>query len=182
MVDIGFGKYYDRNIEGIIKAFVKNHQLFIQPTVLNKRTTLVPSFLYLCVYDMKHKQKLFFVYNGDSSLVSRAKDYVHKTMSPGTYACNLCSITYGRLGMKSEWKEFIKKLPYAVTFLHRDELRKQYPELAGVQLPAIFQTQHGQITECISAAEIRAQKTVEDLQNLVLEKINIYNKSVEKNT
>ena len=115
--------------------------------------------------------ELLFVYNADSSLASQLKDYVHKAVAPSSYECNLCQITYGGLGMKSEWKDFIKTLPYKITFLHRDEFQKEYPNIKDVKLPVVLKKEGEQITEFITAAEINSQKTIEDLKNLVKEKL-----------
>lgn len=120
---------------------------------------------------MESTNELIFVYNADSSLLAQAKDYVHKAVSPDTYECNLCQITYGGLGMKGEWKDFVKQLPYKVKFLHKDELTKQYPDLVGMKLPAVFKKQGEDISLLISAEEINQQKTVENLKALMQSKM-----------
>ncbi len=87
---------------------------------------------------MENKQpKLLFVYNANSTLFAQVTDFVHKAVSPETYQCNLCRITYGNLEMKKQWQEFIQSLTLPVQFFHKDELKK-YPELALVELPAVF--------------------------------------------
>jgi len=87
--------------------------------------------------------ELLFVYNADSGLLNAAVDYFHKILSPSTYPCSLCAITYGNQGMRPDWKEFVIQLPVQSTFLHRDELRKKYPELAQYPLPAAFRRDAG---------------------------------------
>lgn len=64
---------------------------------------------------------IVFVYNADSGLLNEMKDYVHKIVSPASYGCKLCAITYGRIGIKDQWKAFIEQLGIPVRFLHRDE-------------------------------------------------------------
>ena len=115
--------------------------------------------------------EFLFVYNADSSLGAQLKDYVHKAVAPNSYQCSLCQITYGGLGMKGEWKDFLKTLPHKVTFLHRDELYKEYPKLKGIKLPAVFKKEGGQVSEFISAEEINSQKTLPNLKSLVRSKI-----------
>ena len=122
---------------------------------------------------MNNKQELIFVYNADSSLFAQAGDYIHKLVSPKSYQCNLCQITYGSIGMKREWKTFIKSLPYKATFLHRDEMIERYPDLKNRKLPAIFEKQDGKISDFISAGEINQQKTIEDLKTLIQKKASI---------
>jgi len=61
-------------------------------------------------------KKIIFVYNANSGFFSSLKDTIHKTISPDTYQCNLCQVTFGAFNMKDEWKEFIEKLPYEIDF------------------------------------------------------------------
>jgi len=44
--------------------------------------------------------KLIFVYNADSGLLNAMKDWAHKIVSPETYPCSLCALTYNNLGMR----------------------------------------------------------------------------------
>jgi hypothetical protein len=39
-------------------------------------------------------QELLFVYNADAGLVTGLLDTLHKVLSPSTYSCSLCAITY----------------------------------------------------------------------------------------
>lgn len=82
--------------------------------------------------------KLIFVYNSDGTMLSLIKDTAHKLVSPKTYPCNLCRITYPVATMQAGWQKFIASLPEEPIFLHRDEFHKQYPSQKDVQLPAVF--------------------------------------------
>lgn len=117
---------------------------------------------------MQQSRELIFVYNADSSLFAAVSDFVHKMISPDTYSCNLCKITYGTIRMKSQWKEFIEDLPISVTFLHKDEFHKKYPEFKNTTLPAVFLKHDKMIKICISAKKLNQQKTIDDLKALVL--------------
>lgn len=119
----------------------------------------------------KRKNKLIFVYNANSSLFALGTDYVHKIISPQTYQCDLCKITYGNLGMRKEWKEFIQKLPITVQFLHKDEFIKNYLQFTHFSFPAVFRGE-GSISQLITAEEINKQRTLTDLKNLVQAKAN----------
>ena len=44
-----------------------------------------------------------FVYNADSGPLKALFDFGHKIVSPGTYPCSLCRLTYGPFGMRREW-------------------------------------------------------------------------------
>ncbi|QJX48773.1 hypothetical protein HMJ29_18360 [Hymenobacter taeanensis] len=106
--------------------------------------------------------ELLFVYNADAGVVNGLLDMVHKLISPATYSCSLCALTYGAATMRPEWRAFLKQLPARATFLHRDELRRQHPELAAQPLPVVMRRQGGlawqpflTATELASASELQ---------------------------
>jgi len=100
------------------------------------------------------------------------KDLIHKNLSPETYDCRLCAVTYDNLGMRREWRDFIHTIGRRVEFLHRDELEHKYG-IHGIPLPAAF-------TRCmdesprlwIEAKAMNACGTLDDLQNLVRGRLN----------
>ncbi len=80
-------------------------------------------------------QKLQFVYNAETGYFNKLTDFAHKIISPGTYACSLCALTYGKFTMKKEWADYIQQLPMEVEFVYRNEwkfapIRKEYPVIA----------------------------------------------------
>jgi len=119
-----------------------------------------------------HKDiKIIFVYNADSSLFAQLTDYTHKLISPQTYKCNLCRITYGNLGMKQEWKEFIQQLSYKIVFLHKDEFLRLYPTLSTVSFPAVFQEKNNTLVHKITSKEINSKLSLRELKDLVYKKL-----------
>ncbi len=113
---------------------------------------------------------LLFVYNADTGLFSVVTDYAHKILSPKTYPCNLCAITYGSMGMNKKWEEFIANLSFPVEFLHRDEFVKHY-DFKDTQLPAAFLNKGDTITMLITHDEINKCTTIEALMDLVTGKL-----------
>jgi hypothetical protein len=110
---------------------------------------------------------LIFVYNADSGLLNGLRDLLHKLISPQSYDCQLCALSYSALGMRREWKLFIASLAHPVLFLHADELRQRYG-VAEVPLPAVF-IQKGSAPEpWIDAAAINGCQSLAELQALVL--------------
>ncbi len=83
------------------------------------------------------ENKLIFIYNADGGPFDRIMDAAHKLFAPTTYACSLCAVTYGALTMKSEWKDYMRSLPYETRFYHRDGFRNEWPML-NINLPAIL--------------------------------------------
>lgn len=67
--------------------------------------------------------RLVFVYNADAGLANALLDWGHKLVSPATYACSLCGVSYGHFGMRREWRAFIASLGVPVTFTYRDAWR-----------------------------------------------------------
>ena len=116
-------------------------------------------------------ENIIFVYNADSGLFNGIKDLIHKNISPATYPCSLCAVTYNNLGMRLEWKQFVQTLNRGVEFLHRDELADQYG-IRDIPLPAAFTRPTNQPPELWLPAEvINSCKSLEELQELVLKKL-----------
>lgn len=113
-------------------------------------------------------QTLIFVYNADANVFAMLTDFAHKILSPSSYGCNLCKVTYGHATMKRQWLNFIESLPVQVDFLHRDELREQYPQFASTALPAIFAQQaDGTMSVAVNKEDIDKATSVDDMEHLV---------------
>ncbi|MBI2453142.1 hypothetical protein HYV56_00390 [Candidatus Peregrinibacteria bacterium] len=115
--------------------------------------------------------KLLFVYNANSGLFDTLTDYAHKIISPDTYSCNLCKLTYGNFGMKREWKDFIDSISADKDFLHRDEFLKNYPQFADVTLPSIFALGGELPVLLLPADTINRAKNLKELKELLSGKI-----------
>ncbi len=125
---------------------------------------------------MKNSEtELILVYNADSGFFNIIKDGLHKTISPSTYQCNLCALTYGTVRMKDEWKKFINKLDIPAEFLHRDEfiekLKKHPHNVKNAKFPAVFLNRDGKISLFINRDEINNCKTLKDLIDLITKKL-----------
>ena len=116
------------------------------------------------------ENKILFVYNAGSGLFSAVTDWVHKILSPKTYECSLCALTHGSFTMHEEWKRFIDSLPAQVEFLYRDE----FTGLRGEEdnFPAVFSDINGKLTCIISAREIRACSSLDELKALVAARVH----------
>jgi len=116
-----------------------------------------------------NEMKLIFVYNADRDLFSSVTDFAHKILSPSTYQCNLCALTYGNFSVKREWRNFIGALPFKTVFLYKDEFFKRFK--TQVILPAVFILSDNAIKEIISASEIENCKSLNELKSLVVSKL-----------
>lgn len=109
---------------------------------------------------------LVFVYNADSGLFNTLSDSVHKLISPETYNCNLCALTYGAFGMRDEWRAFLETLDASPEFLHRDELATVYG-ITGAPLPAVFRKAGESLQLLAGADAINACSTMSQLKELI---------------
>ena len=121
---------------------------------------------------MSETKELLFVYNADVGFFAQVTDFAHKILSPRTYACSLCKLTYGAFTIKQQWKEFLSRLPHKLIFLHRDEFYAQYPSMAKILLPAVFVLSKGKLNVFLSAAEINAADDLTQLQEKFVTKLN----------
>ncbi len=107
--------------------------------------------------------RLVLVYNADAGVVAGLFDLVHKTLSPATYPCSLCGVTYGALGMRRQWRDFLATLPGEVAFFHRPDFRAAYPTQAATPLPLIGRDDDGAFEVVLGAAELARLTTVDAL-------------------
>lgn len=107
-------------------------------------------------------QKLQFVYNAETGFFNKLTDFAHKIISPKTYACSLCALTYGKFTMKEEWAEYIKSLPMEVEFIYKNEwkfapVRQEYPLVA-------LQTGTDRVEVLLEASELNELKSLKQLR------------------
>jgi hypothetical protein len=75
--------------------------------------------------------KLIFVYNANSGKLNSLLDSAHKIVSPTTYECTLCHLTFGVFKENELWARFRESATNTnsslqLEFLHKDEFEKQY--------------------------------------------------------
>lgn len=117
------------------------------------------------------EKSLLFVYNANGGMLNSILDFAHKNLSPNTYSCNLCALTYGNIGQNKEWKNFLESLSFKNEFLHKDEFEKQHVEYKNTDLPAIFYKTNSEIDLLVTAELINKQKHIRELIDLVSSKI-----------
>ncbi|MCC7442520.1 MAG: hypothetical protein IT285_12860 [Bdellovibrionales bacterium] len=97
--------------------------------------------------------QLIFVYAADSGTLNALIDVAHKIVSPKTYACNLCGLTYGILSEKREWAEFRARVQEPMEFLHRDEFKLRFPR-ENPALPVVLRERAGRLETLATAEDI----------------------------
>ncbi|WP_019509010.1 hypothetical protein [Pleurocapsa sp. PCC 7319] len=104
--------------------------------------------------------KLIFVYNADSGLMNTLMDIGHKAISPQTYQCNLCDLTYGLFSENQQWRKFREESNTEMEFLHRDEFEQKYGR--QFEYPVILK-QDQNLSPMISKSELNQIQTLEEL-------------------
>ncbi|UII80706.1 GTPase [Flagellimonas sp. CMM7] len=123
---------------------------------------------------MKKKDlpKLLFIYNANSGARNAILDSMHKVLSPATYDCNLCDITFGVVSENKTWKKFRQANKQEMIFLHKDEFAKKYASKFGHKFtfPIILvEGEHG-LEIVISTEELNQLKAAHALVRLVKER------------
>jgi len=118
------------------------------------------------------EEQLLFIYNAKSGLGNALLDSAHKILSPGSYDCNLCAITFGVFSENKKWKEFRQNSGLEMKFLHRDEFKERYPNenYNNHNFPQIFMSKNGKLEIFLSKEEINAMKNQESLIQRIQEK------------
>ena len=128
-------------------------------------------FLFICLSKSFSKQdlQLIFIYNVKSGVVNELVDFAHKIISPETYNCNLCAISYGAFSIKKKWSTYIEALPLKSTFTYRDKFSKKGS--SNLKFPSVFLRNDAGLEEIITASEINEIKNLDQLIDLLNRKL-----------
>lgn len=114
-------------------------------------------------------QKLIFIYNADSGLGNILLDGAHKILSPSTYECSLCSLTFGAFSEKSTWKKFMVASDMDMEFLHKDEFAKAYKSKFGYKytFPIVLAESVKGLEVFVKTDELDGMENAESLIRLI---------------
>ena len=120
--------------------------------------------------------QLIFVYNADSGSVNAVIDSLHKIMSPQTYDCKLCELTFGVFAEREAWKKFRRESPHQMRFLHRDEFTNQYRSkwLASYTFPVVLLAEGDQFEIVITREDFASMSDTNDLIKLLKLRLSPY--------
>jgi hypothetical protein len=99
-----------------------------------------------------HACTLIFIYNADGGVLHALADMVHKLVSPATYPCSLCALTYGPLAMRGAWRRFLRARGMPVVFLYRDEFREDL-DSRDLPLPTVLWARGAGLPQVLIGAE-----------------------------
>lgn len=92
-------------------------------------------------------------------------------MSPKTYACNLCAITYGIFSEDKVWKQFRETSELPMDFLHKEDLKQyQLKNAAQYQLPVLLLEEGEKLSLLLSSEEMNSLKNASELIQKIKEK------------
>lgn len=114
---------------------------------------------------MEKNKALFFVYNANSGLNNALLDSAHKLLSPKTYDCKLCQLTYGLWTENKKWKAFREQSPVEMIFLHKDEYTKTFKSKfeSLYDLPVILYQDNYDLSLIMSKDELNEIEEVDTL-------------------
>jgi len=125
-----------------------------------------------------NEKELIFVYNAKSGIYNELLDFAHKIISPETYECNLCAITYGTFKMEKRWSRYVQSLPLKSIFTYKDEISKN--NLPNVNLPSILLREHNDLIELLTAREINDLNNFDQLIRVLDKRLEEYGMKTEK--
>ena len=114
--------------------------------------------------------KLIFIYNVNSGKLNSVIDSAHKILSPHTYNCNLCTLTFDTFSENRQWKKFRETSNIEMDFLHRDEFEKGYASKFGHKFtfPIVLIENNNELEVFITAEKINELKSVGELMGEVI--------------
>ena len=142
------------------------------------RTILLLLFLMSGALCGEDESELIFIYNAKSGIVNEFLDFAHKIVSPSTYNCNLCAISYGNFTMKKKWSDYISSLPVRSTFTYKDKVSEYGYD--NIELPSIIFRNGSRSKVIISSEEINKLKKIDQLINILSDRLKDQGMSIEK--
>lgn len=114
-------------------------------------------------------RKLIFIYNANSGKKNALVDIAHKIISPNTYSCSLCDITFSVFKENKDWKKFRKASIIPMEFLHKDEFNKVFASKFNFKTnyPVVLAETDYNLEFFIATDELNTIENVADLMQLV---------------
>ena len=142
------------------------------------RTILLLLFLVSSALCKENESELIFIYNAKSGIVNEFLDLAHKIISPSTYNCNLCAISYGNFTMKKKWSDYISSLPVRSTFTYKDKVSEYGYD--NIKLPSIIFQDKSKSKVILSSEEINKLKKIDQLINILSDRLKDQGMSIKK--
>lgn len=105
---------------------------------------------------------LIFVYNAKSGIINGLIDWTHKIISPESYVCSLCSLTYNNFGKINKWKFFLNSLDHQVIFLYKNQVKSKQTSFKD-DLPCIYLVKEKDSKILMTSKELNLCKNLDSL-------------------
>ncbi|PWL30384.1 MAG: GTPase [Fluviicola sp. XM-24bin1] len=113
--------------------------------------------------------ELYFVYNARKGLGNMVMDGLHKVVSPSTYACDLCSLTYGAVTKKKEWKAFLEQSKIPMRFYYTNTLPKEFHQ--NFDYPVVLRYENSSVSCILDRQDFAAINDLNEFIVLLIEKV-----------
>jgi len=114
---------------------------------------------------------LLFVSNCDSGVLPQIKDYSAHASTPRADGCSLSALTHSPVGMKKEWKRFLKEQHLPSRVLDRNEFSAQFG--SGITtFPVVLIRTSGGLRVLVSTDELNRCRELEDLMGLLQQRLS----------
>lgn len=120
---------------------------------------------------MPDSKTLLFVYNIDSRVLQSLHDYsAGRAAASGQITCPLMALTHSPVGMKKEWKRFLKELVIPSRSLDKNEFIAEFGP-RQIAYPAILVKKGTDLIILVTAEEIERCREPGELISLVLDRL-----------
>jgi hypothetical protein len=119
---------------------------------------------------MPQEETLLFVCNSDSGVLPKIKNYSSTKAESGPDDCNLSALIHSPVGIKKEWKRFIRDQKMALRVLDRNEFRAEFGQ-AITTFPVVLIGTGTSLAVLISTDELNRCRELEDLIGLLNQRL-----------
>lgn len=113
--------------------------------------------------------ELIFVYNAKSTIAHRLFVALHKSISPSTYNCDLCSLTHGNIGATKAWEDFYSRSGIPIRLFYKDQFQKYFQK--EIEYPAVMTYEYSALNCILGPKELSSINDLNELFVLLLEKV-----------
>lgn len=114
---------------------------------------------------LKDERRLFVVYSVPRWQPSRFSRRLSALLFPGREKCTLARLTCGRMGVKGEWRDFLRSLDFPSAAMGSAEFSAAFPKVS-FSPPCILFCSGGDIRVAAGAGEIKDCSSVQELAAL----------------
>ena len=115
--------------------------------------------------------EIVFIYNAKSGTVNSLIYWANQIVSPDTYECSLCGITYDNLGKRDEWAAFLKDLKIKSSFIYKDQIINDQ-KLKDASLPCAYLKKSNDMNLLITSDEMNSYKNLNELIDSLRKKLD----------